>query len=516
MEPILRRTRTPARLAALQLSPQLLNGCFHEADRADLVGFHLQGLRNALPEKLHSHLNGIIGEIQNTSRLLRDLAEQAQINVAQLPTIFDYLNVILPCLCKTLMDIMSYYEDKSMDKEHRWRTMYHKMTNELPGTTLPARFIMYNQFLGLLEDLLRRSPNFDLNAMESLRIRILQLREARNIPPPDPIRTDLIRRDEALEFWNRETVGNPGPDSGACGIDMGQNSHWAEAIFTQPLTSRREFKSQGRSDAFGHLQMLGHLPPLSRDVKILVKRSFDSDRISVIFFLQLRSQAPFLLIRSKVGSQNWVSIHGVHELTIRRESDSMLHLSRWSRNEQRVKPWANLSFLTWEEMVLFFCTFLCLRVRSQLTLNINPNEYHLRKERRLFQAQIIDDGYPHVLMVFEDAVTGGCRLHAAVWEGKLRACPVWTAFIPPNVSSSWLLRKTSRRIWLRDIQPYVFCEQYRPMNQRKGRSGAFELAFAKSEAATRFQELFSSSPGASSSSAVPDSTDINDVVSPDA
>ncbi|KAI0388145.1 hypothetical protein F5Y04DRAFT_287015 [Hypomontagnella monticulosa] len=499
MDPIVRRTRTPnAGMATQQLSPQLLNGCFHEADRADIVGFNLQGLRNALPDSFHPHLNGIIEEIYNTSRLLRDLAEQAQIHISQLPAVFDYLNVVLPCLCKTLRDIMAFYEDKSMNKEHRWRTMYHKMGNELPGTTLPARFIMYNQFLRLLQDLLTRSPNFDLNAMESLRIRILQLREARKIPPPNPIRTDLIRRDEALEFWSQET-----------------NSHWAEAIFTQPLPSRREFKSQGRSDAYGPLQKLGHLPPLSRDVKILVKRSFDSDRISVIFFLQLRNQAPSLLIRSKVYSQNWVSVLGVHELSIKRESDSVLHLSRWSRSEQRVRPWANLSFLTWEEMVLFYCTFLCLRVRSQLTININPQEFHLRKERRLFQAQIHDDGYQHVLMVFEDAITGGCRLHAAVWEGKLRACPVWTAFIPPNVSSSWLVRKTKRRIWLREIQPYVFCEQYRPTHQRKGRSGSFfELSFAHSEAASRFQELFASSPGASAASAAQDSAENDEVSTP--
>lgn len=42
--------------------------------------------------------------------------------------------------------------------------------------------------------------------------------------------------------------------------------------------------------------------------------------------------------------------------------------------------------------------------------------------------QIIDDGYKHSLIVFEDLQTRGIRLHAAVWEGELRQCPVWTAF----------------------------------------------------------------------------------------
>lgn len=42
--------------------------------------------------------------------------------------------------------------------------------------------------------------------------------------------------------------------------------------------------------------------------------------------------------------------------------------------------------------------------------------------------QIIDDGYKHSLIVFEDLQTRGIRLHAAVWDGELRQCPVWTAF----------------------------------------------------------------------------------------
>ncbi|KAI5868212.1 hypothetical protein GGS23DRAFT_592002 [Durotheca rogersii] len=467
-------------MAACELGPQLLNGCLHEAHRTEIVAFNLQGLRDSLAQSLQPHLSGIIGEMANTSRLLKDLAEQAQIHLSQLPVVVDYLNVLLPCLCRTLRDITAYYADKSMDREHRWRTMYHKMGNELPGTTLPARFIMYNQFLVLLQYLLLRSPNFDMNAMESLRARIMLLREARKIPPPSSIRPDYLRRYEALDFWNQET-----------------NSHWAEAIFTQPLPTRREFKRQGCTDAFGPMQMLGYLPPLPLGVKILVKRSFDNDRVSVIFFLQLKNQAPSLLIRSKWMNQNWVSILGVHELAIRRDSESVLYLSRWSRSEDRAKPWANLAFLTWEEMVLFYCTFLCLRVRSELTVNIRPSEFELRKETRLFQAQIHDDGYSHVLMVLEDAATGGRRLHAAVWEGKLVACPIWTAFIPQNVSSTWLQRKTDRRVWLRDLQPYVFYDKYQPHNQRRGRYGAFEICFVNSEAADRFQELFAPSPAPS-------------------
>jgi len=77
--------------------------------------------------------------------------------------------------------------------------MYHTMTNEAGGLSLPSRFMAYNQYLGCLRDLLvrcgvlptidvahmltfdHRSPNFDLNLLEKLRRQILRLRDARGI-----------------------------------------------------------------------------------------------------------------------------------------------------------------------------------------------------------------------------------------------------------------------------------------------------------------------------------------------
>ena len=129
----------------------MLDGCCHEAERADRVGACLRQLRTALPDKFHPHLTAVIDQLQVTSQLPRDLADKSQVYLSQVPVMIDYLNVILPCLCRTLRDIMSYYEDSSMDKEHRWRAMYHTMSSELLGTTLPARFVMYNQFTHSLD-----------------------------------------------------------------------------------------------------------------------------------------------------------------------------------------------------------------------------------------------------------------------------------------------------------------------------------------------------------------------------
>ncbi len=58
----------------------------------------------------------------------------------------------------------------------------------------------------------------------------------------------------------------------------------------------------------------------------------------------------------------------------------------------------------------------------------NCLSFSSRLSDSLMARQIIDDGYKHSLIVYEDIMTGGIRLHAAVWEGELRQCPVWTAF----------------------------------------------------------------------------------------
>jgi hypothetical protein len=153
----------------------LLLGCCREADRADVVAQGLDQLRAALAESFHSHLIALAGEIRGSSRLLRSLADRSQIHIARVPIMASYLNVVLPCLSRTLKDITAYYEDKTMHREIRWRKMYNKMTEQAGGLPLPQRFVLFNHFLSLLKQLLTRSPSFDLNTLETLRARIVTL-----------------------------------------------------------------------------------------------------------------------------------------------------------------------------------------------------------------------------------------------------------------------------------------------------------------------------------------------------
>jgi hypothetical protein len=88
--------------------------------------------------------------------LLRDLADRSQVHIARVPVVLDYLNIVLPCLSKTLRDIQTYIDDKTLSRETRWRKMYSKMTEEAGGLPLAQRFGLYNQFLIMLKYLLTR------------------------------------------------------------------------------------------------------------------------------------------------------------------------------------------------------------------------------------------------------------------------------------------------------------------------------------------------------------------------
>ncbi|KAL2128184.1 hypothetical protein VTI74DRAFT_9546 [Chaetomium olivicolor] len=458
---------------SVPIEVQLLLGCCREADQADVVARGLDQLRAALSDSFHGHLIALAEEIRASSRLLRTIASCSEMHIPRIPFVANYLNVVLPCLSRSLKDITSYYEDKGLSREIRWRKMYNKMTEEAGGLPLPQRFVLYNHFLSLLKQMLTRSPSFDLNTLEALRSRVIKLREQRGIPPPPTQLSGTLVR----------------PDLMSVAAVQDRNTHWAEQIFSLPLPSRTALKHLRPSGSFGPFYPMGHLT-IPQDSKMLFRRSFNNDAIALEVFLSTTDQCPYFLLRTIQNETPWYSLFGAHELCIEREG-SALQLKRWSRSEHCGKLWAALYFLTWEEMVLFYCTFLALKARNLLTVQIHPNEFHLRRERRLFQAQIIDDQFRHSLIVYEDIQTKGLRLHAAVWEGELKECPVWTAFVThQSQSPTWLSRRSRHRVWLKDIQLYVFCNTYKQEHMRQNKSGAFEIYFDREEAAKRFKELF--------------------------
>ena len=142
--------------ANLPPESHLIQCCCREAARADLVALNLDQLRVALAESFHGHIIALVEEIRTSGRLLRDLADKSQVHAARASIVASYLDVVLPCLCRTLADIAAFYEDKTVSREIRWRKMYNKMTEEAGGLALPQRFVLYNFFLSMLNQLLTR------------------------------------------------------------------------------------------------------------------------------------------------------------------------------------------------------------------------------------------------------------------------------------------------------------------------------------------------------------------------
>ncbi|OHE92323.1 hypothetical protein CORC01_12385 [Colletotrichum orchidophilum] len=451
---------------------RLLQGCCLEAEHADIVSVSMEGLRMTLPEAFGGTITTLVDEIRKSGMMLRDLADRSQMHFNRVPILLNYLEILLPCLSRTLDDINKFYEDRTVSKDMRWRKMYHKMTQEANGLPLPQRFMLYNQFLDCLRYLLMRSPLFDLNALESLRTRIIELGQSIRLSMP----TTLIEPPLQPETMLGPMVQDP-------------TLHWAEQIFSLPLTSRTALKHTRPSAAYGPFQAWGQLN-IPKEIKMLFRRPFDEDRLALMTYLNQLNQTPYFLLRTYHLGAQWFSLRGTHELVIKREASS-LQLDRWSVSQRAPKLWASLYFKTWEELVLFHCTFVSLKARNTLTINMNPREFKLLGEKRLFQAQIFDDGFKHALIVYRDLATQGLRLHASVWDGELRYCPVWTAFVThQSASPTWLHRKSGHRVWLKDVQLYVFCEQYQQQHQRKGQAGAFEIDFVSEMGAKQFIDVF--------------------------
>ncbi|ERT03477.1 hypothetical protein HMPREF1624_01792 [Sporothrix schenckii ATCC 58251] len=341
----------------------LLEGCYSEAMAANMVAGCVDNLRGFLAEPLHPLMIALADEMRKCGNVFLRILEQARTHPGRVPTMLGYLDILLPSFQKSVDDIRTHYEDKTKNKEIRWRTMYHKMTDEAGGIHLPQRFSLYYQFLLLMSQMLIRSPQFDMNAMEALQNRVCQLREKQGIKSPPSPAGPLVMSAAAAVFRDRSL-------------------HWAEDIFSRPLPSRTPLKHLKFSECYGPWK--DAIVP--KEARILFRRSFDQDRLTILAFINPFDRCPYLVVRSLDTGTNMsaFSIYGVHELCIERDG-SCLVIKRWSHTENTSKLWVLLYFLTWEELVLFHCTFVAMKFEGP-TGAVHPIELNISREKRLFQA----------------------------------------------------------------------------------------------------------------------------------
>ena len=120
-----------------------LFGCWREASRCDKVATQLLRIRDSNPD-FWDHITALLREVGSASRLLRDLYDLFPIYRSRVPVVLNYIAVLLPCLCRTLRDMLIYVDNDSLAPRAQWALLNERM-GEQGGTTLAARFVMYLQ-----------------------------------------------------------------------------------------------------------------------------------------------------------------------------------------------------------------------------------------------------------------------------------------------------------------------------------------------------------------------------------
>ncbi|CAN8099037.1 unnamed protein product [Discula destructiva] len=477
---------------------QLIQGCWLEAERADRVAEGLDGLRTAINQSFHGYMIGVTDVIRQSAVHLRNLAAGSHTTRSRMPIVESHLNIILTCISRTLRDITTHYEDKTVSREIRWRKMYHDMLKEAGGLSLPQRFLMYNRFLTLLYYLLMRDRRFDPRQLEQLRTKIFDLRRLRGIPDPVQQQTTLpiAAAPSAMVVTSPSPAPHqqhhlivPGPRPALVAVSRHeQRPHWCESVF-QLFAARCDPGRAERTLLVMPSLVPGDDPhrPVAR--RVLMRQSINGSQFRIKFILKgLKgdNEEPCVVLRAcdKDGGRGLVAWKGHNELVATRV-EHMMVLSRWSESGSSYKEWLRLGFDDWEELVLFYTAFVVLKARNS-SAGVAAAEYKIADEDTLFRAKIIDDDYDHVLRVARDRRTARMRLLTAAGDGELVRCPVWTAFMPARLR---LVRTSEHRVLVRDIDLYVFCELYRESKMRQNLHGDFEINFIDERDADEFMSF---------------------------
>lgn len=98
-------------------------------------------MSSQLSEDYHNPIQDLLREVESTSRLLRDLHDFFPVYRSRLPIVVYYLTVVLPCLCKTLREMLPFLE-ADLPVTTQWVLMNERMS-ERGGMAIATRFVMY-------------------------------------------------------------------------------------------------------------------------------------------------------------------------------------------------------------------------------------------------------------------------------------------------------------------------------------------------------------------------------------
>lgn len=131
--------------------------------------------------------------------------------------------------------------------------------------------------------------------------------------------------------------------------------HWAENIFSRPLSSRTQLRNLRPSRCVGPWSDVD-----PREVKILFQRSFDRGHLTISAFMDPASRSPYLVVRclDTASRRRLFSIRGFHELCIERDG-SCLVMKYQGPSKLFDRTWTVLCFRTYEgkNLIVFWLQF---------------------------------------------------------------------------------------------------------------------------------------------------------------
>jgi len=219
---------------------------------------------------------------------------------------------------------------------------------------------------------------------------------------------------------------------------------------------------------------------------VLVYSSFDHEQVWVRLYWRPADGRARILVMSKDndGRQRHCCTLLTNLKVIRKGSS--LQLCRL-RREGKFRLWAQLNFVYYERMVLFYSTFVAMKRQDSRPVQHDAllDEFELegtperREDEIRYGGKIQDLRMIHALRLYQDRASGVVRLEASAHRGPMEHVPLWTAFVTryeEKGDTDWAHFEGKGVVSLAALKPppYVFLSGYEPP---RGREGMYILQF---------------------------------------
>ena len=280
--------------------------------------------------------------------------------------------------------------------------------------------------------------------------------------------------------------------------DTGASGHWASAVLDRRPPENRFHNVGGATRCFGNPER-GLIDKLHQHKFLEVaKFRFRAHGVTARFYWRPADHRTRLLVSTtdQLDMEVRFCVH-LTELKAVRQGNLLLLFRRdfgVDRSRGPLTIWAELSFDTYERLVLFYCIFAGMKTQDWKSYPAilrdwyyKPQDVEPQDEVQLFSAPIEDEGHSNFLRVYFDSDSGGSRLEARPRRGPMKSTPTWTAFITDQVHDGrWITRIGLRQVLLDGLRKYIFYNGY---PQPRSRNEETVLTFRDSGDAESFMAL---------------------------